>query len=178
MTKVTYASLKLKTNNEIKTFDFNGNKIEVLQYLPIEDKYSLLNISLEQSKDGEIFNPLKEDMYFHLNLVFMYSNLSFTEKQKEDYPKLYDTLQSSGLLGLILENIPEEEYSLLFSYLKELENNYIEYKSTISSFATQLLNEIPNQIENLQKILNDFDIDKFTELKNFTKAINGGKDIV
>ena len=42
MSKVSYANMKLKVNNEIKTFDFNGNEIEVLSYLPIEDKFDLV----------------------------------------------------------------------------------------------------------------------------------------
>ena len=66
MAKTTYASLKLKTDTSVKEIEFNGNKIEVLQYLPIDDKYSLVNITLQKSKDGSIYHPLKKDMYFHL----------------------------------------------------------------------------------------------------------------
>ena len=33
MAKITYASLKLKIDNSVDTFDFNGNTIEVLKYL-------------------------------------------------------------------------------------------------------------------------------------------------
>ena len=39
MAKVSYANLKLKTDKTVKAFDFMGQEIEVLQYLPIEDKY-------------------------------------------------------------------------------------------------------------------------------------------
>ena len=177
MAKVTYASLKLKTNTNVSTINFNGNRIEVLQYLPIEEKYSLVNITLAQAKDEDIFNPIKKDMYFYLNLVFMYSNISFTEKQREDYPKLYDCLQSSGLLNLIIENIPDEEFNFLYSYLNELEKKYTEYKATIGGFITDLLKDIPEQIKNLQKIMDKFDPNKFNELIAFSKAINAGKDI-
>ena len=37
MAKVSYSSLKLKLNTNVKTFNFNGSEIEVLQYLPVED---------------------------------------------------------------------------------------------------------------------------------------------
>ena len=169
MAKVTYASLKLKTNTNVNTINFNGNQIEVLQYLPIEEKYSLVNITLAQAKDEDIFNPIKKDMYFYLNLVFMYSNISFTEKQREDYSKLYDCLQSSGLLNLIIENIPDEEFNFLYSYLNELEKKYTEYKATIGGFITDLLKDIPEQIKNLQKIMDKFDPNKFNELIAFSK---------
>ena len=42
MIKTSYANLKLKVNTEVKSVDYNGNVIEVLQYLPIDDKYSLI----------------------------------------------------------------------------------------------------------------------------------------
>ena len=54
--KVSYANLKLKVDNSIKTFDFNGNQIEVLQYLPIEDKYDLIMITLQKAKENGIYN--------------------------------------------------------------------------------------------------------------------------
>ena len=62
MIKTSYANLKLKVNTEVKSVDYNGNVIEVLQYLPIDDKYSLINITLQKAKEGSIYNPLKIDM--------------------------------------------------------------------------------------------------------------------
>ena len=38
MIKTSYANLKLKVNTEVKSVDYKGNVIEVLQYLPIDDK--------------------------------------------------------------------------------------------------------------------------------------------
>ena len=80
--KVSYANLKLKTKYEIKTFNFNNTEIEVKQYLPIEDKYDLVMITLQKAEENGIYNALKLDMYIHLHLVYMYTNLSFIEKQK------------------------------------------------------------------------------------------------
>ena len=45
MSKVSYANLKLKVDTSINTFDFEGNKIEVLKYLPIEDKYDFTKLN-------------------------------------------------------------------------------------------------------------------------------------
>ena len=99
MSKVSYANLKLKVNNEVKTFNFNGTEVEVLNYLPTEDKYDLIMISLQKANEDGIYNPLLLDVFFHLNLVYMYTNLSFTTKQKEDEFKLYDTLKSIIILS-------------------------------------------------------------------------------
>ena len=84
MAKVSYANLKLKVDTDVNTFDFKDNKIEVLKYLPIEDKYSLVMVTLQKALENDIYNPLKIDIYFHLNLIYMYTNLSFTDKQREN----------------------------------------------------------------------------------------------
>ena len=171
MAKTTYASLKLKTDTSVKEIEFNGSKIEVLQYLPIDDKYSLVNITLQKSKDGSIYHPLKKDMYFHLNLVYLYTNLSFTDKQREDESKLYDTLQSSGLLDLILENIPEEEYKILYSFIEEYERDILNYQNTIAGIIANLIESLPARAEEMQKIVDNFNPENFQEVLNFAKAI-------
>lgn len=171
MAKTTYASLKLKTDTSVKEIEFNGSKIEVLQYLPIDDKYSLVNITLQKSKDGSIYHPLKKDMYFHLNLVYLYTNLSFTDKQREDESKLYDTLQSSGLLDLILENIPEEEYKILYSFIEEYERDILNYQNTIAGIIANLIESLPARAEEMQKIVDNFNPENFQEVLNFARAI-------
>ena len=171
MAKITYASLKLKTDTSVKEIEFNGSKIEVLQYLQNDDKYSLVNITLQKSKDGSIYHQLKKDMYFHLNLVYLYTNLSFTDKQREDESKLYDTLQSSGLLDLILENIPEEEYKILYSFIEEYERDILNYQNTIAGIIANLIESLPARAEEMQKIVDNFNPENFQEVLNFARAI-------
>ena len=57
-------------------------------------------ITLQKAKEDILYNPIKLDMYFHLHLVYMYSNLSFTEKQKEDEEKIYDAVVSGRYISL------------------------------------------------------------------------------
>jgi hypothetical protein len=45
-----------------------------------------------------------------LEMIYAYTNINFTDKQKEDVTKLYDLLASSGLMDQIIEVIPDEEY--------------------------------------------------------------------
>ena len=177
MIKTSYANLKLKVNTEVKSVDYNGNVIEVLQYLPIDDKYSLINITLQKAKEGSIYNPLKKDMYFHLNLVYMYSSLTFTDKQREDESKLYDTLVSNGLMDLIIDAIPESEYSILYSYLDEQETNILTYKNTFGGVVTEIIENLPLRAEEMQTIVNTFDPEKFQNVLDFAKAANGGREI-
>ena len=66
MAKVSYANMKLKMNESVKEVQLGETKIEVKQYLPVEEKYSFLNIVLQNSLENEIYHPVKVDMYLHL----------------------------------------------------------------------------------------------------------------
>ena len=177
MAKVSYASLKLKTNTDTTTVDFNGSKIEILKYLPIEEKYDLISITLQKSLEDALYNPLKVDMYFHLHLIYMYTNLSFTDKQREDESKLYDTLSSNGLIDLILENIDELEYEILSTYLEESIEQDLEYKTTVAYLLNSIIGDMPRKIEGIQRMMDEIDQEKFTNAINFAKALNGGREI-
>lgn len=177
MAKITYASMKLKVNEDVKTIDVNGNSVEVLQYLPVDDKYSLINITLQKAKEGAIYNPLKKDMFFHLHLIYMYTNISFTDKQREDESKLYDTLVSNGVLDKIIEAIPENEFNLLYSYLNDQEQEILKFRNTVGGAIAEVIQNLPIQAEEMQKIVDNFDPQKFQNVLNFAKAANGGRDI-
>ena len=177
MAKVSFTNLKLKTNNETKEIEFNGQKIEVLQYVPIEEKYSLINITLQKAREGAIFNPIKLDIYFHLNLIYVYTNINFTEKQREDEFKLYDLLLSSGLLDQVIETIPAEEYDYICEQIDNLEEDLLNFDNTLASLVRNIIENLPIQAEEMQKIVDNFDPEKYQNVLDFAKAINGGREV-
>lgn len=176
MSKITYSSLKLKNNIDKKIVKFEDKEIEVYQFLSIDDKYALVNISLQEAKEGSIYNPVKLDMFFHLNLVYMYTNLSFTDKQRENQSKIYDELVTNGLMNEIISKIPESEYNTLYNYIQDLIKDTYEYKNTISGIITELIESLPVKAEEMQKIVDNFDPQKFQNVFDFVKAANGGNN--
>lgn len=177
MSKVSYANLKLKTKTDVLTFDFEGEQIEVLQYLPISDKYDLIMITLQKAKEGNIYNQLKLDMFFHLHLVYLYTNLSFTDKQRENEFKIYDTLQSNGFIDKMLELIPKEKYDELFEMVEKQVKMEMKYTTTAASVLNKFVDDLPKNAEAAMKIVDNFDPNKFQAVKDFAKAANGGRDI-
>ena len=177
MAKVSYANLKLKVNSDITTFNFNGTEIELLNYLPMEDKYDIIMIALQKAQEDDIINPLKLDMYFHLNLVYLYTNLSFTEKQKENEEKIYDVLKSNGFIDEMLKYFDESEYATLITYLEELQDIKLHYQTTAASVVNNLINNLPQNAQAAAEIMNTFDPNKFAEVVNFAQAANGGRPI-
>ena len=110
MAKVAYGKLGLTKNTDVKVFDFNNQKIEVVQYLPIDEKTQMYERIMSSSADNNgYYNITKVNFWIDLEIVFTYTNISFTDKQKEDLFKLYDLMKGSGLLQMIKDNMNVEE---------------------------------------------------------------------
>lgn len=177
MAKVSYANMKLKMNENTKEVQLGETKIEVKQYLPIEDKYSFLNIVLQNSLENDIYNPVKVDMYFHLYLVYLYTNINFTDKQKEDESKLFDVLLTNGVIGSVIANMPKDEYDVLVSLLNQTIEKNEKYKTTFAGVVGKFINDLPAQADAAMKIVENFDPNKFQEVVAFAQAANGGRPI-
>lgn len=177
MQKVSYTNMKLKIDKSFNTFDFEGTKIEVLNYLPIEDKYDLIMITLQKAEENGIYHPLKLDIYFHLHLIYMYSNLSFTDKQKEDELKLYDCLKSSGFMYHFMNAIDDDEYNYLFEMMQDTINNYRTYRNTAAAVLQSIIQDLPKNAQIAADIVDSFDKNKFKEVVDFAEAANGGRPI-
>ena len=110
MAKVSFTKLGLKKNEEVEILHINEQDIEVKQYLPINEKLELISSVINSAADENNFsNPVKENVFLTLEILYHYTNINFTDKQKEDPVKLYDLVVSSGLVNKVTDLIPEEE---------------------------------------------------------------------
>lgn len=171
MAKTSFASLKLKVKEEVKTFEVGDKVVEVKQYLPASDKYDLIMITLQESEDNGIYNAFKKDVLFHLNLVFMYTNLSFTDKQRENMLELYDILESNGIIGQVVDNIPEDEYELLLEFMEEVSGDMMNYKTSFSGTVSNIMTSLPQNAQAAADIVETFDPEKYQEVLNFARGI-------
>ena len=132
MAKVAFSKLGLKLNNEIKTIKFNEQTIEVKQYLPVNDKLELISNVINWSADDNNFaNPVKIAIFTTLEILYNYTNLNFTEKQKEDPAKLFDLVISNGLVKEVVNAMDKVEYDDLISAIQRSANAVYEYKNSV-----------------------------------------------
>lgn len=116
MAKLAFSKLGLKVNNQVVNINYNEQIIEVKQYISVNDKLKLISDVINNTVDEHSFcNPVKVKVYLLIGIVENYTNISFTEKQKEDIVKLYDLIQSNGLFDKILTAIPDEEFNDLLN---------------------------------------------------------------
>lgn len=175
--KISYANMKLKVNTEVKTFEFGGQKVEVLQYLPAQDKYDLLMVTLQKSIENGAYNEFKLNLYFELNLVYLYTNISFTEKQREDELKIYDNLKSNGFFDLFYENINENEYNELLNQLTILKADTMSYRTSAGAVLNNIIDNLPANAAAAAEIVGSFDPNQYKAVVDFARYANGGRDI-
>ena len=170
MAKVSFTKLGLKKNEEVGILHINEQDIEVKQYLPINEKLELISSVINSAADENNFsNPVKENVFLTLEILYHYTNINFTDKQKEDPVKLYDLVVSSGLVNKVTDLIPEEEldevingvaqsvkaiYTYRNSVLGILESISQDY-SALNLDATEIQQKLadPDNMELLKQIL-------------------------
>ena len=145
MAKVSFTKLSLKTSQEIKTFKFNEQTIEVKQYLPVNEKLALISNVINQSMDENNFdNPLQVEVFTLLEIVYNYTNINFTDKQKEDSAKLFDMLYSSGFIAEVLDNIPNKEYGEIIEYTDKSVKAHYNYKNSVMGILENISADYSN----------------------------------
>lgn len=153
------------------------DNFKVRLYLPIKDKYDIIDIVLQNSQENAVFNPIKMDMYFNTYLVFSYTDIEFSDEEKIDIEDTYDRLCRSGLLDLVLKNILESEYKYLYDSLLTLSKDRTQFNSTTSAMIQSLINNLPEQAAAVENIIKNFDEEKFQRVIDFATAANGNRDI-
>lgn len=110
MAKIPFTKLGLKRNEKVEIVTWNGQNIEVKQFLPTDEKLELIAKIITFSGDDHFFyNPCKIEIFENIWILLVYTNINITEKQGENILKLYDFLLSSGFLKHIFAAIPKEE---------------------------------------------------------------------
>ena len=170
MAKIGFTKLGLKQNNEIKTITVNEQVIEVKQYLPIDEKLELITNVLELSHDSNNFsNPVKVSVYTSLEIIEKYTNINFTDKQKENPTKLYDLLIGNGVISEIINAIPEAEYNEILQGIKDTIESVYKYQNSVLG----ILDTIKTDYSDL-----DLDIDSLREKLADPESLTFLKDVV
>ena len=173
MAKVAFTKLGLTKNTNVGSFKWNDQTIEVKAYLPIQEKMQLIQNVLNNCQDENNFiNEAKMSMYMTLEIVYNYTNINFTEKQKSDPAKLYDLLAGSGFFDDFFTVLPQTEYKSIAVWLDKTANHIYNYRNSIYGILDALKQDYsnlefdaesirgkiadPNTLELLKSVLTNF----------------------
>lgn len=155
MAKTTFSKLKLTTEIKPVEITYNDQVIEIKQYISMQDKLTFVtNVLNAAADDNRFYNKGKVDMFFLLELIYTYTNISFTDKQKEDPVKIYDAFKVSGLSREIINSIPNEEVDYLYDLVTDAAKQIYSYQNS----AYGIMDAMNTDYNNL-----DFDIKKLTD---------------
>lgn len=161
MSRVPFSKLNLKKIDKVQVVTINDLEVEVKQYLPVAEKLELIANVLNNSADDNNFaNPVKTYVLSHLEIIYAYTNLSFTDKQKEDPAKLYDILETNGIIDSIILAIPPSEYDNLIEDITSTIDAYYKYKNSalgILEAATTDYKNLDLEASDIQKKIADPD---------------------
>ena len=137
MAKVPFSKLQAKVDGGVtQNFYCNlaGEEVyfEVKHYLPLMEKLELVSRIINNSVDDNgFYNPMRVKLYMTLEVVYAYTNLSFTEKMKEDPFKLYDILVSTGIFTDIINVIRENDWKEIQENTWSTIKNIYDYKNSV-----------------------------------------------
>ena len=172
-----FDDLGLKQNDNTKTIKINDKVIQVKQYLPISSKINLVQLTLQQAMEDGIYNAGLLDAYFNTFIVMYYTDLEFTDEQKQDILGLFDMFEGNGVIDAVCNVIPQVELEDLTSYLNEQKSYSMTYKTSASYLIGQFINELPSQMDKVSEIVNNFDPSKYQAVVDFATAANGKRNI-
>ena len=147
MVKVSLTKL-----NKIKSLDpidikIGEETISVVQYLPLEKKLTIMQNIIEQAGNNEegFYNIVKLTVFYTIEMLRVYTNISFTEKQLEDPQKLYDIIVLNNIWETVKDSIPEKERDYIWDNTCALAREITEYNHS----ALGILNLLSNDYDNL-----------------------------
>ena len=159
MAKVSFNKL-----NQIKklspiTYQYGDYEIEVEQYLPLEDKIALIENVIAQSGNGEegFFNIIKLEAYYRIEMLKAYTNISFTDKQLEDTPKLYDALVLNDIWACIGNTIPESERNYIWENIIELAREITTYNNSVLGILRTVKNGYSDTEFNISQLKDEIE---------------------
>ena len=141
------AKISLSKITPIKKIDpivitIDDQNIEVIQYLPVQDKMEMLEHILSHAIDDTgFFNPTRLEVFFTLFMIKTYTNISITEKMIEEAPKTYDLLEMNGVIEKIVSTIPTEEYASILSATEETAQHVSQHLTSFASMLTNILED-------------------------------------
>ena len=155
------AKVNLTKLNKIKSLDpidikIGEETISVVQYLPLEKKLAIMQNIIEQAGNNEegFYNIVKLTVFYTIEMLRVYTNISFTEKQLEDPQKLYDIIVLNNIWETVKDSIPENERDYIWDNTCALAREITEYNHS----ALGILKLMSDDYENL-----NFDVQEITE---------------
>lgn len=169
------AKISLTKLNKIKSLEpidikIGEETISVVQYLPLEKKLAIMQNIIEQAGNNEegFYNIVKLTVFYTIEMLRAYTNISFTEKQLEDPQKLYDIIILNKIWDTIKQSIPEDEVNYIWENTCALAREITDYNHS----ALGILKLAKEDYSDLELDVNDL-TNTLTQSENNLNLVKG-----
>ena len=116
-------------------------------------------------------------MFFNLYIIYMYTDLEFTDEEKSDEFKLYNELESNDVITNVIGAINETEYDNLLDYLHIMKHEKTLYNRSAAALIQTFIQDMPKNAATAAEIVENFDKEKYQNVIDFAKSANGNRPI-
>ena len=169
------AKISLTKLNKIKSLEpvdikIGEETISVVQYLPLEKKLTIMQNIIQQAGNNEegFYNIVKLTVFYTIEMLRAYTNISFTEKQLEDPQKLYDIIILNKIWDTIKQSIPEDEVNYIWENTCALAREITDYNHS----ALGVLKLAKEDYSDLELDVNDL-TNTLTQSENNLNLVKG-----
>lgn len=155
---------------EPNSIKIQGKDVLVKQYLPMAEKNSILEMVVQTADGGTVVNTLALEAIFELYLVFKYTDIDFTEEEKNDLFGTYDKLECTGIIEEVIKAIPETEYKLLHDSLIDIVKEYKNYRNSAKGCLDTLTLFAPAAAEKFNEAVAQLDTSKVQNVVDIANA--------
>lgn len=164
MAKVPFSKIKVPTPSTSENAQLimgEGDSqviIEVKNHLSVEERFHIMERALNHLDTTTFRNPLVSTIFIHLEIIYAYTNLSFTEKQKENFLDTFEKLDASGFLAKFYELCNQQEIQSLLQYFFETLKSIIEYNSSLKGIMESVsedASDLADAAEQIKKMLSN-----------------------
>lgn len=155
MAKLAFTKISKVKSLPTQSYSFGEETIEVEQYLPLNDKITLIENVIELAGDEVgFFNIVKLEAYYRIYMIKNYTNITFTEKQMEDITKLYDLIELNGVWEAVEGMIPEKERTYIWNNILELAQRITDYNNSVLGVLKTIQNSSVATEDNIMNLIN------------------------
>lgn len=165
MAKIAFSKLNLKPKyDEAVPVQIGEVTVTVKKYLPAQEKLRLIGrvVTWAHEEDYYFANPVKADIITAIEVLLAYTDIVFTDKQKEDIPKLFDTCMTNGLFDIIFSAIPDKELKIIDEGIAKTIEAIYKYQNSVMGI--------------LEQVKTDYDATSF-DIDNLAKQLGNKENI-
>lgn len=138
--------LKLENAIELVSINYEGDTINIKNYLGSINKFSIISVALSDALINGVLSRLLYECALHALIVMNYSDIEIEGMGAMKLYDLYDLMNTNGLIDTIESQIPKSELDDFFQYADAA---YTEMLNTLNSGARTT----ENMVQEIMKIL-------------------------